>query len=219
MGKGKHPSIACTAQKRKLWQLKHQNKEYHADMIVSLQGISWSMHRPQKNMLLYCFIWGMTPCQHAAEHSTETECISYVRWELCGCKVPCTAHQCVSTSAWPPLSGFFHHPEHLSSIFQQQADSIPVLVICSSCQHVAQETKMDCLPEMSVQLLPGPCFNTVRVVFHKRGKVLQISCGTVLMFLYTHAQNYCIWIWLCMGNRYKEKGTEMPLLQATELDR
>lgn len=47
-------------------------------------------------------------------------------------------------------------------------------------------------------MLPSLCFHCQGCI-PKRGKILQISYGTVVIFLDTPTQNDCIWIRLCLG--------------------
>lgn len=202
MGKGKHPSIAFTAQGRKLWPLAaaEQRTACRHD-----SGPARDQLRYAQTSEKYAFVlsnYALPACCRA----------QYRGWNASVSDVSSVDTRCpaqlIHVSAHPPVP-LQDFPTTVSCIFQLQADSVPFLVICSSCQHVAQETEMDCLNVCTAAAKSLLRHRQGRIPY--RGKVLQISYGTAVIFLYTDTQNDWIWIRLCLGNRrYKEKATEIP---------
>lgn len=142
MGKGKHPSIACTAQERKLWPLAapEQKTSCRHDCGPARDQPKYAQASEKYGFVVFHMSnYALPVCCRAQHRDWNASAVS----DMSSVDARCRA-KLISVSAHAPvplLSRLFHHPKHLSPTFQLQADSAPVLATCGSCQHVAQEAE------------------------------------------------------------------------------
>lgn len=123
IGKGKHP---CTAWESKLWpHAAPEQRTSHRYACGPARHQLKSAHASEKHgfVVFPASSYALPACLYSTALALEH--ISCVRWQLCGCEVPCTAPQCISTSSCASAVRVLPPP-------WAPGTCVPVLVMCGS---------------------------------------------------------------------------------------